>query len=615
MSGAQTHRVLRLVIELAGASQAQAAALQTALRQRFVQDWLPAIERICDALGQPGRVQRIDRLLIDLGVVPAPALRHEAGVAPFEAQFAGQLAQALRTAPDADSDLELVDFYLHTGALPWWADSADRLTVQNAVRALLQNPSPGWLALVGGLASGLGDQPCRRLMATLDDGLLARLLDQQLGAGPGAAPGSTWPVALHAAWPQVLGLAAGALALPAHRLRTAWWQAVLAAALPGAAATLDRWLPAALAGMAGGLGITSARLQQALRQALDGVAAGADAPGLAPLRAVLARPGPATGADLPPARIAAAPAAAAGAVANGLLAAVAGAGAGAGAGAAAAAAQQGPPTAADAVPAASPRRPGLAVAEPVGQPAPAATPAATPAANPAPAGAETGPGSTLHRLISPAAAAQPSLSIAHLPSGAGAHLPSAAGAHLPSAAAAHLPRRTAAVQHHPVDALYLANAGLVLLWPFIPRFVEHLGLSVDGGWHSPATAQRAARLLQCVASGDADPPEFQLPLNKLLCGLPLDDALLDDVPLTEPEQAECSALLVAVIAQAPILREMSVAGFRASFLARPGQLSSRDGHWLLRVERQTYDVVIDRFPWGFGIVRLPWMATLLQVQW
>ena len=155
----------------------------------------------------------------------------------------------------------------------------------------------------------------------------------------------------------------------------------------------------------------------------------------------------------------------------------------------------------------------------------------------------------------------------------------------------------------------------MLLWPFLPRFVEQLGLRTDGGWRNPAAAQRAARLLQCVASGDADPPEFQLPLNKLLCGLPLDDALLDDAPLTEPEQAECDALLVAVIAQAPILREMSVAGFRGSFLLRPGQLSSRDGHWLLRVERQTYDVVIDRFPWGFAVVRLPWMPTLLQVQW
>jgi len=72
---------------------------------------------------------------------------------------------------------------------------------------------------------------------------------------------------------------------------------------------------------------------------------------------------------------------------------------------------------------------------------------------------------------------------------------------------------------------------------------------------------------------------------------------------------------VAAIAQAPILRQMSVAGFRGSFGLREGQLSSRDGHWLLQVERQTFDVVIDRFPWSAALVRLPWMPALLQVQW
>ena len=100
-----------------------------------------------------------------------------------------------------------------------------------------------------------------------------------------------------------------------------------------------------------------------------------------------------------------------------------------------------------------------------------------------------------------------------------------------------------------------------------------------------------------------------------MCGLPLDEPLVQDEPLADAELAECESLLVAAIAQAPILRQMSVAGFRGSFGLRPGQLSARDGQALLRVERQTYDVVIARFPWSIGLVRLPWMPALLQVQW
>ena len=161
------------------------------------------------------------------------------------------------------------------------------------------------------------------------------------------------------------------------------------------------------------------------------------------------------------------------------------------------------------------------------------------------------------------------------------------------------------------------------LWPFLPRFFERLGLWRQRQWVAPGAAQRATLLLQCAASGDAEPPEFQLLLNKLLCGLPLDAALhgsglagaVHQAPLSAAEQDECEALLVATIAQAPILHAMSVAGFRGTFVLRGGQLSGRDGHPLLRVERSSYDLVLDRFPWGVSIVRLPWMVSLLQVQW
>ena len=195
---------------------------------------------------------------------------------------------------------------------------------------------------------------------------------------------------------------------------------------------------------------------------------------------------------------------------------------------------------------------------------------------------------------------------------AGLSGPSGAVAERPIARPAPSPATAA------VDALYVPNAGLVLLWPFIQRFADRLGLlqpTKPVRWRDAAAAQRAAVLLQCVISGDASPPEFQLVLPKLLCGLPLDEPLALDEPLSDAEQAECEALLVAAIAQAPILRQMSVAGFRGSFGLREGQLSARDGHCLLRVGRQTYDVVIDRFPWSAVLVRLPWMPTLLQVQW
>ena len=74
-------------------------------------------------------------------------------------------------------------------------------------------------------------------------------------------------------------------------------------------------------------------------------------------------------------------------------------------------------------------------------------------------------------------------------------------------------------------------------------------------------------------------------------------------------------MLEALIDRAKILKEMSVGGLRGSFLLRSGVLSIRDGSWLLRVEKQPYDIVLGRFPWTFEWVKLPWMSAPIQVEW
>lgn len=165
------------------------------------------------------------------------------------------------------------------------------------------------------------------------------------------------------------------------------------------------------------------------------------------------------------------------------------------------------------------------------------------------------------------------------------------------------------------DALYVDNAGVVVLWPFLESFLNHLGLVAAKQFKSDAARHRAAGLLQYLATADRDPLEYHLPLNKVLCGMEAEDPFEFGEPVSDAEQAECDRLLAAVIEQAPILQRMSVGGFRNTFLRRRGQLSARDGAGLLRVERETYDVVLDRFPWPLQWVRLPWMSALLQVEW
>jgi hypothetical protein len=100
-----------------------------------------------------------------------------------------------------------------------------------------------------------------------------------------------------------------------------------------------------------------------------------------------------------------------------------------------------------------------------------------------------------------------------------------------------------------------------------------------------------------------------------LCGRPFESDFVLERPLAPEQLAEGDRLLAAVIDRAPVSAELSIASFRAGFLARPGALGTRDGAWLLQVERRPHDAVLDRFPWSWGWIKLPWMPEPLRVDW
>ncbi|HLT40360.1 MAG TPA: contractile injection system tape measure protein, partial [Enhygromyxa sp.] len=186
---------------------------------------------------------------------------------------------------------------------------------------------------------------------------------------------------------------------------------------------------------------------------------------------------------------------------------------------------------------------------------------------------------------------------------------------LGSQPSAPAPRRLARPRAR-LDEHYLDDAGIVLLWPFLERFYGRLGLLDERrGFLHPSAREQAIALLELLATGELDPPEHRLPLAKLLCGVAPDHPFALDEPLAEPQVAEAERLLSAVIDNAPILGAMPIPSFRAAFLQRPAALSIRDGTWLLRVERRSHDVVLDRFEWSWSWIRLPWMPDPLQVEW
>ena len=166
------------------------------------------------------------------------------------------------------------------------------------------------------------------------------------------------------------------------------------------------------------------------------------------------------------------------------------------------------------------------------------------------------------------------------------------------------------------EKLYINNAGLVLLWPFLHRFFRNLELADDKAFADESAAEKACLLLQYLTGcAPGDMFEAQLPLNKILCGIEV-SLPVDTQRAIEPDEAEAGDnLLSAVLQNGPLWKTLSLPAFRQAYLNREGLISTRDGNWLLQVKRETYDVIVDRLPWTIRIVKLPWMERLIFVEW
>lgn len=162
------------------------------------------------------------------------------------------------------------------------------------------------------------------------------------------------------------------------------------------------------------------------------------------------------------------------------------------------------------------------------------------------------------------------------------------------------------------NPVYISNAGLVIVAPYLGVFFSPLGLVKE---NKVTDHTRAVALLQYIVTGENGVEEFETVLPKLLCGMSLYEPLKAKYSLTENEQDNVEELLQTIIANWPVLKTTSVAGLRQSFLQREGRLNYLQDHWHLKVQQLSYDMLLDQLPWNIKMIKLPWMTSLLTVEW
>lgn len=166
-----------------------------------------------------------------------------------------------------------------------------------------------------------------------------------------------------------------------------------------------------------------------------------------------------------------------------------------------------------------------------------------------------------------------------------------------------------------IESVYIENAGLVIFAPFLPIFLERCLVRLSKDSSNRHNEFRAPALLQQLVSEESPIPEYMLPLNKILCGFPLETPLPKVETFEEQELDHGRDLLKSIISRWNRLGRTSAKSLQSTFIQRKGVLSKSDFGWLLRVEKAPHDVLIDTIPWTFRTIQYSWMPQPLVVEW
>ncbi len=164
------------------------------------------------------------------------------------------------------------------------------------------------------------------------------------------------------------------------------------------------------------------------------------------------------------------------------------------------------------------------------------------------------------------------------------------------------------------DSIFIQNAGLVLINYYVPVLFERLGLTVNNKF-LPDKQLDAVHYLQFVVTGLMQSPEPELVLNKILCGISLNQPIKNEILMSKNEIKLVEELVTAVISHWNASGSSTIDGFRGNWLIRDGLLIEYDDKWELTIEKRAYDLLLHQSPFTFSIIKYPWMQKPLHVQW
>lgn len=163
--------------------------------------------------------------------------------------------------------------------------------------------------------------------------------------------------------------------------------------------------------------------------------------------------------------------------------------------------------------------------------------------------------------------------------------------------------------------IYIDNAGLVLLHPFLNNFFSQFDLLHEEGFKDDLSRTTAVHLLHYLAAKEEQAAEYSLVFEKYICGYPFGKPIERFIKLTREMKDESELLLSECIKHWTILRDTTPDGLREGFINRAGKLIPGEDEDRLIVQSNAIDVLLGHIPWSYSFVKFLWKKQLLRVDW
>lgn len=161
----------------------------------------------------------------------------------------------------------------------------------------------------------------------------------------------------------------------------------------------------------------------------------------------------------------------------------------------------------------------------------------------------------------------------------------------------------------------IANAGLIICWPFLFTLFNKIGLIKDKKFKDDISCQKAILITDHLLYKNTKYEENRLVLNKILCGVEPGYVVNTQIEILNEELMLCDNLLSAIIKNWDKLGNTSIDSLRETFLIRNGSIKKEFNDYILNVESKPFDMLLKTIPWNITMIQTVFMKNRLIVEW